>query len=54
MASGGAANPQTWNRYAYVVNNPMAYIDVNGQLRRDKNGKVIASNHKPVPVVSIP
>ena len=41
MASGGAANPQTWNRYAYVVNNPVAYIDFNGQLKRDKNGKVI-------------
>jgi len=40
MASGGASNPQTWNRYAYVVNNPVAYVDVNGELKRDKNGKV--------------
>jgi RHS repeat-associated protein len=44
MASGGAYNPQTWNRYAYVVNNPVAYIDVNGELRRDKNGKIVETN----------
>jgi RHS repeat-associated protein len=24
------ANPQTWNRYAYVTNNPLALIDPNG------------------------
>jgi RHS repeat-associated protein len=47
MASGGASNPQTWNRYAYVVNNPIAYIDVNGQIRRDKNGKVKTSVTNP-------
>lgn len=43
MASGGAANPQTWNRYSYVVNNPIAYVDSNGELRRDKNGKIKAT-----------
>jgi RHS repeat-associated protein len=29
-ASAKAANPQTWNRYAYCGNNPLARIDPNG------------------------
>jgi RHS repeat-associated protein len=29
--SGKPAGPQTWNRYAYVVNNPMKYVDPNGE-----------------------
>ena len=24
------SNPQTWNRYAYVGNNPLKYVDQNG------------------------
>ncbi len=24
------ANPQSWNRYAYALNNPLAYVDRNG------------------------
>jgi RHS repeat-associated protein len=24
------ANPQTWNRYSYALNNPLAYVDQNG------------------------
>jgi RHS repeat-associated protein len=27
MASGRVENPQTWNRYAYALNNPLRFID---------------------------
>ena len=28
----GVGNPQAWNRYAYVVNNPLRYTDPSGHL----------------------
>jgi len=34
-------NPQTWNRYAYVVNNPMAMVDLLGDDCYDNSGNLI-------------
>jgi hypothetical protein len=30
---GNPKRPQSWNRYSYVANNPLAYIDPEGALR---------------------
>jgi hypothetical protein len=30
LASGKPARPQTWNRYAYVLNNPLRLVDPEG------------------------
>lgn len=38
LAAVDPSNPQTWNRYAYVTNNPMTYIDPLG-LREDMPGQ---------------
>ena len=32
LGSGKAVDPQSWNRYAYVGNNPLAYVDPDGML----------------------
>lgn len=37
-ASGVITDPQTWNRYAYVSNNPFKYVDIGGLLKRKKDG----------------
>jgi len=42
MASSSRTNPQTWNRYAYVLNNPLNYMDPTGMswgVRDDGHGK---------------
>ncbi len=33
--------PQRWNRYAYVSNNPLRYLDPDGRMQRDSKGNLI-------------
>jgi RHS repeat-associated protein len=37
---GSVGSPQSWNRYAYVRNNPLNFIDPDGRLQRKKNGEL--------------
>ena len=38
LNSGRPANPQTWNRYAYVLNNPLRYTDPFGLWEWEASG----------------
>ena len=38
---GRIGNPQSWNRFSYVSNNPMNRSDPTGRLQEDSNGHVI-------------
>jgi RHS repeat-associated protein len=37
-SSGFPSNPQSWNRYAYTLNNPAKYIDQNGKCAAPAGG----------------
>jgi RHS repeat-associated protein len=37
FASGRSPSPQTWNRYAYVLNNPLRLVDPSGLIDEEQN-----------------
>ena len=36
-------DPQTWNRYSYAYNNPLAFVDQNGKWPERTHNKIIAT-----------
>jgi RHS repeat-associated protein len=40
MSSAFAVDPQSWNRYAFVTNNPLAFVDDDGQIKRKATGEI--------------
>jgi RHS repeat-associated protein len=47
LAAVNPASPQTWNRYAYVMNNPLALVDPFGDDCYDENGSPMGCGGNP-------
>jgi RHS repeat-associated protein len=47
LAAVDPSNPQSWNRYAYVLNNPLANVDPDGLLSVVPSGCSPVSNNDP-------
>jgi RHS repeat-associated protein len=39
-------DPQSWNLYVYVRNNPLRYVDPDGKIKRDKDGNIIKEDRE--------
>jgi RHS repeat-associated protein len=46
LASGKSANPQTFNRYVYVLNNPLVLVDPDGLQVATATGKVYRNGNQ--------
>jgi len=53
MASGRASNPQSWNRYSYVLNRPLSLIDPSGMVDEDPNDPNKKKQVPPKPKVTV-
>jgi RHS repeat-associated protein len=47
LRSGKPIEPQSWNRYSYVDNNPLIYIDPDGLIKRSFFGRIIFKKEGP-------
>jgi RHS repeat-associated protein len=54
VMSGGLGNPQGWNRYAYVLGDPVNGNDPLGLNRNPLDGEPIENNHEPETCGDIP
>ena len=57
LAAVDPGNPQSWNRYAYVLNNPMSYVDASGlscENPHDGSKCVVQVTDTPLPGVTLP
>ena len=41
FADQKVADPQSWNLYSYVTNNPLRFVDPTGTVKRDATGQII-------------
>jgi RHS repeat-associated protein len=41
LAAADSSSPQSWNRYVYVLNNPLAFVDPSGLACVDSSGNII-------------